>query len=142
MKIRKYRKSDYEGLILLWEKSGLPFKTRGRDAKEETFRQSKFDNTRYLVAESEGKIMGSVFATHDGRKGWINRLAVDPLFQGKGIAGVLVEEAERWFYELGIKVYACLIDEENERSKKVFEKKGYSLKDHIKYFVKKPLGDV
>ncbi|MBN1619121.1 GNAT family N-acetyltransferase [candidate division WOR-3 bacterium] len=142
MKIRKYRKSDYEGLILLWEKSGLPFKTKGRDADEETYRQSKLGNTNYLVAESDGKIIGSVFATHDGRKGWVNRLAVDPLFQGKGIAGILIEEAEHWFFKMKIKVYACLIDGENERSKKVFEKKGYSLKDHIKYFVKKPSGDV
>ncbi|MBN2364148.1 GNAT family N-acetyltransferase [candidate division WOR-3 bacterium] len=139
---RKYEDSDHENLVKLWEKSGLPYKLSGRDGKSLTLKQSLLENVCYYLAEIDGKVVGSVFATHDGRKGWVNRLAVDPDFGGKGIAGLLVEKAEEWFRSKSIKVYACLINEENERSKRVFEKMGYSLKDHIKYFVKKPAGDV
>lgn len=139
---RKYEDSDHENLVKLWEKSGLPYKLSGRDEKSLTLNQSFLENVCYYLAEIDGKVVGSVFATHDGRKGWVNRLAVDPDFGGKGIAGLLVEKAEEWFRSKNIKVYACLINEENERSKRVFEKMGYSMKDHIKYFVKKPSGDV
>ncbi|MBN1149944.1 GNAT family N-acetyltransferase [candidate division WOR-3 bacterium] len=139
---KKYVDEDHENLIALWEKSGLPYKLDGRDAKEIIKKQSILENTCFYVALFDGKIIGSVFATHDGRKGWVNRLAVDPDFGRRGIAQLLIEKAEAWFKEKEIKVYACLIDEDNEWSKKAFMKKGYVKKGHIKYFVKKPWGEV
>ena len=36
------------------------------------------------VAEAGGELVGVVLGTHDGRKGWINRLAVAPAYQRRG----------------------------------------------------------
>jgi ribosomal protein S18 acetylase RimI-like enzyme len=63
-----------------------------------------------LVAESNGKIVGTVLGTHDGRKGWINRQAVDHVFRRKNIAKKLVSEAEKWFEESGLEIFACVIE--------------------------------
>jgi len=70
-------------------------------------------------------INGSVFGTHDGRKGWINRVAVAPEFQRQNIAKKLIAEVEDRFSELGIDIISCLVEDWNTKSLKVFEKLGY-----------------
>ena len=42
------------------------------------------DRSVFLAAELEGQIVGVVLGTHDGRKGWINRLAVTPESSASG----------------------------------------------------------
>ena len=91
----------------------------------------------FLVAESEGTLVGTVIATHEGRKGWINRLAVDPGFRRQGIGSRLVREAEDRLKGLGVDVLACLIGEGNDASVRTFETLGYERHPEIHYFVKK-----
>ena len=61
----------------------------------------------------------------DGRKGWINRLAVDPDYRNQGIARRLVHEAENYLSEQGMEIITCLIEIENTASQNVFTKLGY-----------------
>jgi ribosomal protein S18 acetylase RimI-like enzyme len=135
--IRKFIIQDYDSLIALWKKAKLPYKPRGRDARGRIEQEILGPNTVFLVAEVGGDLVGSVFATHDGRKGWINRLAVAPAYRRQGIARRLVEEAESRLWEAGIEIVACLIEDWNAGSKRFFENIGYSRFDQISYFTKK-----
>ncbi len=135
--IRQYKMDDYDGLIALWVASGLPFKPCGRDRREEIEKQIQFPNVNYMVAEIEGKIAGSVFATHDGRKGWINRIAVHPDYRNKGLAITLTKKAEDWLSGLGIDVLCCLIEDWNDKSMNLAQKLGYKKLPEIIYFAKK-----
>ena len=92
--IRSFGEDDYPAVISLWEQTGIPCKPRGRDSKEKILEELSNPGTLFLVAEKEGDIIGSVLATHDGRKGWINRLSVVPRLQHLGIATRLLKEAE------------------------------------------------
>jgi len=47
------------------------------------------------------KYIGSALITHDGRKGWINRVVVLPEHRNKGIARKLVEAGEIWLKTTG-----------------------------------------
>lgn len=76
-------------------------------------------------------------ATHDGRKGWINRLAVTPAFQQQGIARMLLAEAEDRLSRQGIEIVACLVENWNVDSARFFEKLGYKRFDGITYFTKR-----
>jgi ribosomal protein S18 acetylase RimI-like enzyme len=87
-------------------------------------------------AELNGRIVGTVLGTHDGRKGWINRLAVDTEFRRKNIAKKLVSEAEKWFEESGLEVFACVIEGDNTPSMELFKKLGYEEWD-VRYFSKR-----
>ncbi len=136
-KIRKYGDEDYPQVIALWMKTGLPLKPKGRDRREGVKSQAEERNVVFLVAEGNGQLIGTVVGTHDSRKGWINRLAVAPAFQRQGLARKLVEEIERWLDQLGIEIVACLIEEENPHSMKVFEKLGYKRHSDIIYFTKR-----
>ena len=135
--IREYRAEDYESVLALWTLAGLPFKPEGRDRKNSIDAQVRLPNVIFLIAESEGKLVGTVIATHEGRKGWINRLAVDPGVRRRGIGSRLVREAEKRLEGMGMDVLACLIEEGNDASVRTFETLGYERHPEIHYFVKK-----
>jgi ribosomal protein S18 acetylase RimI-like enzyme len=139
--IREYRTEDYKSVLALWAGAGLPFKPEGRDRRKVVDSQVRQPNVVFLVAECGGRIIGTVLATHDGRKGWINRLAVDPGFRRRGIGSRLVRKAETRLEALGMDVLACLIEEGNDASARTFETLGYERHPEIHYFVKKRYPD-
>ena len=140
--LREMRPEDYDAVIKLWEAAGLPYKPRGRDSREAIEQQLKLPTAIYLVAELNGQIVGSVLGTHDGRKGWINRLAVHPDHRRRGIARKLVEAVERRCLDLGVKIFAALIEDWNETSMRAFTRLGYVKHDDILYYSKRLGPDV
>jgi ribosomal protein S18 acetylase RimI-like enzyme len=94
------------------------------------------------VAEDKKRIIGSILATHDGRKGWLNRLAVSPNYRKRGIARMLVQEAEKRLLSRGIEIFACQIEDWNQTSMSVFENLGYTKHNDITYFSKRLRPDV
>lgn len=123
--IRRFHSPDYDGVTALWRKAGLSFKPRGRDRRETLTQEMKGGQGCLYLAEGEGKLLGTVLVTHDGRKGWINRLAVDPDFRRRGVARRLLKEAEEFLKERGIDIFACLIEAGNEDSLRFFQDSGY-----------------
>ena len=140
--IRNFKIEDYEKTMELWKLTELPYKPLGRDRKERIKKEIEKDINLFLVAEIEGKIVGTVLATHDGRKGWINRLAVHPDYRKKGLATKLVKYAEDWLSSQGIEIIACLIEEGNEPSMRLFKKLGYREHRDIIYFTKRKYPEV
>lgn len=142
MTIRKLRIEDYDDLVRLWQDAKLPYKPNGRDKKENIQHELLGNTSVFLVAEIKGKLIGSIFGTHDGRKGWINRLAVTPFYRRQGIAARLVQEVETRLFDRGIEIIACLIEDWNESSMVSFQKMGYKRHDDIKYLSKRKHEDV
>ena len=140
--IRELRREDYGALVALWREAGLPYKAKGRDTREAIARQLTERTAVYLVAEVAGAIVGAVLGTHDGRKGWINRLAVLPAYRRRRVGAQLLAEAERRLAALGIELFACLVEEWNDGSKAFFEKSGYKPFREVSYYTKRKYGDV
>jgi ribosomal protein S18 acetylase RimI-like enzyme len=136
---REFRAGDYDRIMELWAAGGLPLKPAGRDSRENIVRQVERPNVLFLVAEEGegGRVVGTVLATHDGRKGWINRLAVDAVLRRRGLGARLVREAESWLGSQGMDILACLIEDDNAVSMAVFEKLGYKKHPEIVYFAKR-----
>jgi len=135
--IKKLTARDYTDLIHLWMDSGLPFRPDGRDSEEKIAEQLKSGFVTLLGAYERDKLVGAVMLTHDGRKGWINRLAVIPEMRNKGVATKLIEESEKIFKKLGFEVFGVLIEKDRPESKKLFEKLGYVDELEIEYFTKR-----
>ena len=142
MEIRKLTIDQYEELVNLWRRAGLPFKPKGRDSKEAIARQMNATPEFFLGAFENGRLVGAVIVSSDGRKGWINRLAVDPDFRRRGVASTLVAEAERVLRKHGIRIFCALIEDGNEASKRLFKKCGYVEHHDIIYFSKRESNDV
>ena len=140
--IRNFELSDYDILIGLWTAAGLPYKSKGRDTKENIRKELLRGCASILIAELNNIAIGTVFATHDGRKGWINRLAVIPEFRKQGIGKILVEKAESILIEKGIGIIACLIEDYNKTSLATFQKLGYNEFKGIHYLTKRIYPDI
>jgi ribosomal protein S18 acetylase RimI-like enzyme len=137
LKIRKLRTEDYDRLIELWQEAKLSFRPHGRDRRDKITEQIKQKCSIFLVAEVEGRLIGSIFGTHDGRRGWINRLAILPNYCRQGIGARLVSAVEKRLTKQGIDIVASLVEDRNKVSMKVFEKLGYKKHNNIVYFSKR-----
>lgn len=136
VQIRSMRIEDYDAVIMLWQRAGLPFEPQGRDSRAAISRQIEDSGHLMFVAEADGQIIGTVFGSHDGRKGWINRLAVDPRYRRQGLAQQLIKRAEDALAREGLIIVAALVEAPNEPSLKLFRKLGYEERRDIVYFRK------
>lgn len=79
-----------------------------------------------LVAEDEaGVLAGSVMGSFDGRRGWINRLAVSPEHRGQGIATGLLAEVECRLAAKGCPKVNLLVEPHNAEVVSLYVKLGY-----------------
>lgn len=130
--------ADYDDILALWEAAGLPVRRAGRDAPIEFVRQMARGVQRVIGIREAGQLVAVAVLTHDGRKGWINRLAVHPAHRRRGLAQRLIAEAERWFaQDVGLEVWAGLIEAHNTASLALFEAQGYSYHRDILYVSKR-----
>lgn len=127
IRIRPLRLSDHEAVVGLLAACKMSPHTRGRDSPAAYRRQLAAHPTTYLGAFIGDRLVGCVFGTHDARKAWINRLAVDPQYRRQGIASRLVRECERRLRLQGMEMFAALIDEGNRPSVALFRSLGYDV---------------
>ncbi len=139
--IRRLTIDDYNPIIRLWADAGLEHRPKGRDSREMVAKEMQFPGAAYFGYFDEGKMLGVVIANFDGRRGWINRLAVDPDHRGKRIAGELIRHAETHMRSLGAIVMTALIHELNTPSMACFKKDGYLCQDEFTYWSKKQSED-
>jgi ribosomal protein S18 acetylase RimI-like enzyme len=139
--IREMTIEDYAAVVGLWEEAGLTYRPGGRDRAEKIRAELTQGTALFLVAEVKGRIVGVVLGTHDGRRGWVNRLAVAPAHRRRGIAAGLVREVERRAKALGIDIVAALIESENQTSLRFFEAIDYVHSPAIEYVSKRSSPD-
>jgi ribosomal protein S18 acetylase RimI-like enzyme len=139
--IREMTPDDYQAVTGLWAEAGLPYRPLGRDRPERMRLEMERGTAVFLVAEAGDRLVGVVLGTHDGRRGWINRLAVAPGYRRRGIASSLVSEVERRVGELGIEIVAALIESENDASLGFFGAIGYLHGADIEYVSKRRSAD-
>jgi len=83
------------------------------------------DPDLFLLARSEGEIVGCIIGGWDGRRGWLYHLAVKPSRQRQGIATALLNEIEKRLVEKGAKRINAQIYQSNKKSLKFFNARGY-----------------
>ena len=137
VKIRALVPDEYEEIVDLWTRAGLPIKTRGRESKKVLQDQMLAAPDFFIGAEIEGRLVGVIIASSDGRKGYLNRVSVDPGCRGMGIAGLLTRAAEEALNKRGIKVICLLIHRSNLASRALAKKLGYLEHDDIVYLSKR-----
>ena len=142
--VRVLTLADYDRWMAIWQEAGLhSIRPRGRDSCQAFARQLDSGTHTMLGLELSGGLIGVVLATHDGRKGWINRLAIRPEYRRHGYAARLVAEAERVLHAQGISIIAALIETGNDASLTLFRKLGYSeLPGGIHYVSKRDSAEV
>jgi len=139
--LRRLTIDDHAAILALWQRAGLhSIRPEGRDSRLEFEKQ--FAGGQIAIGlEEDGKLIGVVIVTNDSRKGWINRLAIDPDRQRKGYGKQLVQAGEDALHEAGIHLIAAFIEEGNLASLSLFEKLGYATHQHLYYVSKRDTAD-
>jgi ribosomal protein S18 acetylase RimI-like enzyme len=129
MKIRKFEKSDTEQVVKIWEECGLFHSPN--DPYQEIRNKSEFQPDLFLVGDINGVPIATIMIGYEGRRGWINSLAVLPEFRGRGYGEKLVRHALDVLHKLGAPKVNLLIRPTNSKVRAFYEKLGFRFEDAI-----------
>ncbi len=79
-----------------------------------------------FIARDGGKVIGAVLCGHDGRRGYLHHLAVDPGYRGKGLGTTLTTKCLAGLADAGIQRCNIFIFAENEEGKAFWHRTGWS----------------
>jgi len=133
MKYRSMQISDYDPVIELWRNcEGLSL--RDADSRAGIEKYLLRNPGLSFVAEDETGISGSIMAGHDGKRGYIQHLAVDPARRKRGIAGKLVALSLDALKSQGIEKSHVHVLKENQAGRSYWSSRGWSLRAEIEMY--------
>jgi ribosomal protein S18 acetylase RimI-like enzyme len=78
-----------------------------------------------LAASADGELVGVVLGSFDGRRGWVNRLAVDARARRRGVATALMAELEARLRARGCVQVNLLVFADNDLGRTFWAERGY-----------------
>ena len=106
--IKPCRPEETAAVLDLWQTAeATPSVT---DDIEELKRLVNENNDLFLIAEHDGRIVGTIIGGWDGWRGNIYRLAVLPEYRRQGIGRALVEEVESKLLARGARRISALVE--------------------------------
>jgi len=127
---------DYPAARLLWEHAGPGIQLRRSDHPDEIRKKLQRDPDLFLVAESDGKMLGTVVGGFDGRRGIVYHLAVTELHRKQGIGELLMAELERRLKAKGCIRCYLLVTVENESAMRFYKKRGWAHMRNVRTYGK------
>ena len=120
---REIHDMDVEIIINLWKSCGL---TRDwNDPYKDIALARSGPASALLVGEIDQRIVATVMVGHDGHRGVLYYLAVDPEFQKRGFGRATVKAAEDWLRKLGVWKINLTVRAENYDVSGFYESLGY-----------------
>jgi ribosomal protein S18 acetylase RimI-like enzyme len=121
--VRPATAADRERVIVLWRDCGLVVPHNPPDADFE--RALGQPGSDILVMCDGDDIIGTVMVGHDGHRGWVYYLAVDPTRQRQRLGAALVGAAEQWLRDRHIRKIQLMVRETNLGVLAFYERIGY-----------------
>jgi ribosomal protein S18 acetylase RimI-like enzyme len=129
--IRPYREADEAAVCALWQACGLTRPWNPPDSDIAFLRSS--GHGELLLAEHAGEIVGSVMVGHDGHRGWVYYVAVDPDHRGKEYGRTIMAAAEDWLRQRGVVKVVLLVRSDNTKVQAFYETLDYAEQDRVIY---------
>lgn len=121
--------SDVEAVIALWQRCGL---TRPwNDPASDIALARRNANSTILVGRTDGAVVATAMVGHDGHRGWVYYVAVDPLRQKQGLGRAIMNAAEQWLRDAGLPKLQLLVRRENAKAGAFYRSIGYEEADTI-----------
>ena len=115
--------ADVSAVVSLWERCGL---TRPwNDPAADIALARKGPNSTILLGREDEKIVASAMVGHEGHRGWVYYVAVDPDRRGQGLGRTIMNAAEDWLRQAGIAKLQLLVRQDNVRASAFYETIGY-----------------
>ena len=132
---------DYDGIFALWNSTEQSRRALNPvdDSREGIVRYlQRNPNTCFLAASKDGsgdaeEIVGVILTGHDGRRGIVHHLCVNPSYRREGVATTLVQKAEEALHAEGISKIFGLVFKDNEAANAFWDSQGYTLRTNLNY---------
>ena len=125
---------DYEGVYALWKKiKGFGIRSID-DSKEGVARFLKRNPTTSVVAEKDGRIVGSILCGHDGRRGCLYHVCVDEDYRRHGIGKRMVVFAMKALKEEKINKVSLIAFTENDSGNAFWNTIGWTERLDLNYY--------
>ncbi|MCC2520707.1 GNAT family N-acetyltransferase [Vibrio coralliilyticus] len=131
--IRPMAIEEYDAVIRLWlQTEGMS--VRDADSRENIALYLDRNPDLSFVAISEGNIIGAVLVGTDGRRGYLQHLAVLPQFRGQRIGYQLISQSINALANIGIPKTHLFVYDDNLNAQKFYEKLGWFPRDNIRMY--------
>jgi len=121
---REFSLSDYDAALELWQRvEGLEI-AEGDDREGVAHFLARNPGLS-RVATDGAAIVGIALCGHDGRRGYIYHLAVDPAYQARGLGKRLMDECLDGLRRAGLKRALILVANDNPRGRKFWLRCGW-----------------
>lgn len=122
--VRPMQAGEDADVVALWKRCGL-VRPWNDPAADLAFARGK-PGSDVLVGLAEGHIVASVMVGHDGHRGTMYYVSVDPDRHGDGYGRSIVEAAEAWLKTRGCWKVNLLVRRGNETVLGFYEQLGYA----------------
>jgi ribosomal protein S18 acetylase RimI-like enzyme len=132
--IRAAQPGEVADVLRLWRESrGEPGQTDDPASLDALL---EHERSALLIAELDGRVVGSLIAVWDGWRGNMYRLTVHPRLRRRGVARLLVGAGESHLHALGARRISALVWRDDGRAVAVWRSAGYEHEDGTGRFVK------
>ena len=129
LSISPIRDADVETVIALWQRCGL---TRPwNDPAADIAFARKGPNSVVLIGRDGSSLVASVLVGHDGHRGWVYYVAVDPECRHKGYGRFIMATAEDWLRALGLEKLQLMVRGDNAEVQAFYQSLGYLEQERV-----------
>jgi len=116
--------ADVADVIALWQLCGL---TRPwNDPAADIALARRGPNSTVLIGRDGGAMIATAMVGHDGHRGWVYYVAVDPARREKGFGRAIMNAAEDWLRQACIAKLQLMVRRENAKAGAFYQSIGYA----------------
>ena len=120
---------DIPEVIALWQRCGS---TRPwNDPAADIALARSGANATILLGRDNGDLVASVLVGHDGHRGWVYYVTVDPEHRFKGFGRMIMSAAEDWLRARGIEKMQLMVRGDNTRVQAFYQSIGYFEQERV-----------
>ena len=132
MKIRAAGRADIDAVLALWRAAGsAPAVNESVEGLQALLDR---DPESLLVAEEDGRMVGTLIAAWDGWRAGLYRLAVHPDLRRRRIGTALVHAGEQRLAAKGATRIIAAVGRENSAATRFWKSVGYDVQDVYRLF--------
>jgi ribosomal protein S18 acetylase RimI-like enzyme len=128
--IKPIEDADIAEVIALWQRCGStrPWNDPARDIAV----ARKESNATVLLGYNDGAaLVASVLVGHDGHRGWVYYVTVDPDHRLEGYGRAIMAAAEDWLRARGIEKLQLMVRGDNTRVHAFYQSLGYFEQERV-----------
>ena len=123
--------ADVESVVALWQRCGL---TRPwNDPTSEIAFARRGQNATILIGRADGALVATAMVGHDGHRGWVYYVAVDPDLQRRDFGRAIMAAAEDWLRGQGVEKVMLMVRPDNTKVQAFYDKLGYDVQERVIY---------